>query len=124
MGNIPSQGARVHKNEVHLAGVLAKGVEVRYTTSGKAVANFTVTTTYEERSEHHRCTAWEKQAERLAEKFHKGDFIKIAGRLQSRSYEKDGRKIYTTEIVAWNLSDGTTTKNDHGLEAGDDDLPF
>ncbi len=113
-----------HKNEVHLAGVLARDPELRYTTSGKPVANFTVATTYEKRTEFHRCTAWEKQAERLGESFHKGDFIKLAGRLQTRSYEKDGHKKYITEVIVWNLSDGTTAKNAHGVEVSDADIPF
>src|SRR5215813_10662631 len=97
-----------HKNEVHLAGVLAKDPEIRYTATGKPVANITVATTYEKRTEYHRVVAWEDQAEKLGETFHKGDFIKLAGRLQTRSYEKDGKKNWITEVVAWNLSDGST----------------
>src|SRR6266576_4919490 len=73
----------LHKNEVHLAGVLARDPELRYTTSGKLVANFTVATTYEKHTEYHRCTAWEDKAEKLAENFHKGDYIKLCGRLQT-----------------------------------------
>src|SRR5580692_4085991 len=115
---------QIHKNEVHLAGVLAKDPEVKYTSSGKAVANITVATKSKEHTDFHRVTAWESQAKKLGEHFKKGDFIKLAGRLQTRSYEKDGRKIYVTEVIAWNLSDGTTKPNAHGLEVGDDDLPF
>jgi single-strand DNA-binding protein len=116
--------AEIHKNEVHLAGVLARDPEIRYTTSGKAVANFTVATTNEKHTDYHRCTAWEKQAERLGEHFKKGSFIKLAGRLQTRSYESDGRKVYVTEVVVWNVSDGTTSPNVHGVEVGDEDVPF
>ena len=98
-----------HLNEVHLAGVLAREPEIRYTTSGKAVANFTVATTHEKHTDYHRCTAWEKQAEKLGQHFHKGDFIKLAGRLQTRSWDdkQTGQKKYVTEIVAWGISDGT-----------------
>jgi single-strand DNA-binding protein len=117
---------QIHKNEVHLAGVLARDPEVRYTASGKAVASFTVATTYEKHTEYHRCTAWEKQAETLGEHFHKGDFIKLAGRLHTRSWDdkQSGQKKYVTEVVVWNLSDGSTEKNAHGLEVSDSDLPF
>jgi len=116
--------AHIHKNEVHLAGVLAKDPEIRHTSSGKAVATVTVATTYEKHTEYHRVTAWEKQAEKLGEHFHKGDYIKIAWRLQTRSYEKDGAKRYITEVIAWNLSDGTKTANAHGVLVGDEDVPF
>jgi single-strand DNA-binding protein len=125
---------QTHKNEVHLAGVLARDPEIRYTGSGKAVANFTVATTHEQHTDYHRCTAWEKQAERLAEKFHKGDFIKLAGRLQTRSWEdKTGQKRYVTEVVAWGIGDGAkdvdkpqppVTPNIHGVLITDDDIPF
>jgi single-strand DNA-binding protein len=124
MSNVTDSNARKHKNEVHLTGVLARDPEVRYTMSGKAVANFNVATIYEKSTEHHRCTAWEKQAERLGEHFHKGDFIQVVGRLQTRSYEKYGAKKYVTEVVIWNLSDGTTKPNNHGLEVSDADIPF
>jgi len=120
----PNSAERKHLNEVRLHGVLARDPEVRYTASGKTVVHFTVATTYEERTEFHRCTAWEKQAERLAEKFKKGSFIALAGRLQTRSWEKDGTKRYSTEIVVWNFSDGTTEKNAHGVEVSDADIPF
>lgn len=113
----------LHRNEVQLAGVLAKEPEIRYTSTGKTVANITVATTYQKRTEYHRVTAWENQAEML-KKFHKDDFIKLAGRLQTRSYEKDGKKQWITEVVAWNLSDGTAAKNAHGVEVSDADIPF
>ena len=114
---------KLHKNEVHLAGVLAKEPEIRYTSTGKSVANITVATTYEKKTEYHRVTAWENQAEML-KRFHKDDFIKLSGRLQTRSYEKDGRKNWITEVVAWNLSDGTEKPNAHGVPIGDHDIPF
>jgi single-strand DNA-binding protein len=113
-----------HLNEVHLAGILARDPELKYTTSGKAVANFTVQTTYEDRNEFHRCTAWEQQAERLKELFRKGSFIKLCGRIQTRNYMKDNRKVYVTEIIVWNFSDGKTEKNGHGVEASHADIPF
>ena len=105
MTNI-SQASNVHKNEVHLAGVLTRDPEIKYTPSGKAVANFSVATTYQKYTEYHRCTAWEKLAESLADK-HKGDFVRIVGRLQTRSWEdkQSGQKKYSTEIVAFQVVD-------------------
>jgi len=80
-----------HINEVHLRGVLVRDPEVTYTGSGKPVANFTVATTYEKRAEYHRCVAWEKVAEHLGEHFKKGSFIALAGRLQTRTFERTDR---------------------------------
>lgn len=115
-----------HKNECHLAGVLARDPEIKYTATGKAVANFSVATTYEKRTEYHRCVAWEEKAKKLAERFHKGDYIRLCGRLQTRSWDdkQTGQKKYATEVIVWNLSDGTTEKNIHGVEVGDHDIPF
>jgi single-strand DNA-binding protein len=121
-----------HRNEVHLRGVLARDPEIRYTRNGKAVASFTVATTYEKRTEYHRCTAWEDVAERLGEHFKKDNFISLSGRLQTRSYDKNGEKRYVTEVIAWNVGDGAKEKpltpnlerNLHGVQVTDDDIPF
>jgi single-strand DNA-binding protein len=115
--------ARKHRNEVHLAGVLAQDPTIRHTQTGKAVASVNVATTYEKRTEYHRVTCWEQLASKV-ERFKKGSYIQVVGRLQTRSYEKDGQKHWITEVVAWTISDGTTEKNAHGLEVGDDDIPF
>jgi len=55
----PTETALVHKNEVHLAGFLARDPDLRYTPSCKPVASFTVVTKFEQRTEFHRCVAWE-----------------------------------------------------------------
>jgi single-strand DNA-binding protein len=122
MGNVAQK--QKHCNEVHLRGILARDPELRKTASGKLVANVTVATTYETRTEFTRCVFWEEQAERLSDAFHKGDFISLHGRLQTRSWDADGTKRYTTEVVVWKFSDGTTTKNAHGLEVSDSDVGF
>src|SRR5438270_13807536 len=99
-----------HRNEVHLSGFLARDPEIRYTTTGKAVANFTIGTTHEKRTDYHRCTAWGSVAERIGEHFKKGAFIALCGGLQTRSYENGGQKRYVTEVVVWNVSEGTNDK--------------
>jgi single-strand DNA-binding protein len=138
-----------YKNEVHLAGNLAKDPIIRYTPNGKCVANLTIVTKYEQHSEFHRVVTWEQLAERVA-MFKKGQFVKAVGRLQTRSWEdkQSGQKKYLTEIVVFQLvipaddpppltpdaiSGGTaaarailspTKKNIHGQEITDDDIPF
>lgn len=95
-------------NKVMLIGNLGKDPEVRYTASGQAVASFNLATSekfknkngeQEERTEWHRITLWSRLAEIAGEYLSKGKTVYIEGRLQTREYEKDGIKRYTTEIV-------------------------
>jgi single-strand DNA-binding protein len=117
-----------HKNEVHLAGVLAKDPIIRATASGQKVVTLTVATKFKERTEYHRVACWDAVADKV-EKCHKGEFVKIVGRLQTRSWEDkaSGQKKYSTEVVAWQLvipdKDPVTT-NIHGVEVSDADIPF
>jgi single-strand DNA-binding protein len=94
-----------YKNEVHLAGTLAKDPVIRYTTSGKAVSNLTVATQYKEATEYHAVTCWEGLAEKVAPLI-KGEFVKVVGRLATRSWDdkQTGQKKYRTEIVAFQIS--------------------
>ena len=96
-------------NKVMLIGNLGKDLEVRYTTSGQAVASFNLATSekfknksgdWEERTEWHRVTLWGKLAEIAGEYLAKGKTVYIEGRLQTRKWtDRDGNDKYTTEIV-------------------------
>jgi len=96
-------------NKVILIGNLGADVEVRYTQSGTAVANFTLATTEtwtkdgnkEEKTEWHKIVAFARLGEICGEYLAKGSRVYIEGRIQTRQWEdKDGNKRYTTEIVA------------------------
>jgi len=98
-------------NKVILVGNVGKDPEVRYLDKNVAVANFSLATTEKgytmqngtqvpERTEWHNIVAWRGLAE-IAEKFiRKGSQLYIEGKIQTRSWEKDGIKRYTTEIYA------------------------
>lgn len=96
-------------NKVMLIGNLGKDPEVRYTTSGQAVASFSLATSekfknksgeWEERTEWHNIVLWGRQGEIAGEYLAKGRTVFIEGRLQTRKWQdKDGRDRYTTEIV-------------------------
>ena len=96
-------------NKVIIMGNLGQDPDTRYMPSGTAVANLSVATNRswknkdtgerEDETSWHRCVAFGKTAETLAEHFKKGRKILIEGRLRYGSYEKDGVKHYTTEIV-------------------------
>ena len=95
-------------NKVILIARLGADPEIRHTASGQAVATLRVATNEwsgsgdnrEERTEWHRVVVWSKLAERCAEYLSKGRQIYLEGRLQTRSWEKDGIRRYSTEIVA------------------------
>ena len=96
-------------NKVMLIGNLGKDPEVRYTTSGTAVASFSLATSekfknksgeWEEKTEWHNVTLWARLAEIAGEYLSKGKTVYIEGRLQTRKWQdRDGKDRYTTEIV-------------------------
>lgn len=91
-------------NVVVLIGNLARDPELKYTQNGKAVCNFTlaVNNPYaENKADFISVTAWDKQAENIAQYLRKGSKAGVEGRLQVRSYEdKDGNRRWVTEVVA------------------------
>ncbi|HEX9657893.1 MAG TPA: single-stranded DNA-binding protein [Bacteroidota bacterium] len=134
-------------NKVMLIGNLGKDPELRYTTSGVAVATFSLATNEswkdqdgnaQERTEWHNIVAWRKLAEICAEWLKKGKKVYIEGRIQTRSYDdkNTGAKKYITEIVADNMimldsrgGEQASQPQHAGIEepsgaAGKDDLPF
>lgn len=134
-------------NKVILVGHLGSDPEVRYTPSGKAVANFSLATTErftnkegekEERTEWHKIVAWARLGEICGEYLTKGSQIYIEGRLQTRNWEdRDGNKRYTTEIVAQAMQmlggskkggEAKSVEESHPSEEPisipDDDIPF
>ncbi|WP_373752345.1 single-stranded DNA-binding protein [Jeotgalibaca porci] len=93
-------------NNVVLTGRLTKELDLRYTSNGTAVATGTLAVNrsfknadgdYE--ADYPRIQVWRKAAENLANFTQKGSLIGIEGRIQTGSYEKDGQRVYTTEIV-------------------------
>ena len=95
-------------NKIILIGRLTKDVELRYTESGKAVANFTLAVDRpfkkaqgEKEADFIRIVVWGKQAENCANYIGKGRLAAVEGRLQIRSYDgNDGQRKYITEVVA------------------------
>ena len=95
-------------NKVILIGNLGADPELRHTQSGVTVASFRVATTerwkgqdgqMQEQTEWHSIVAWKRLAEICGEHLRKGSRVYIEGKLQTREWEKDGVKRYTTEIV-------------------------
>jgi len=97
-------------NKVIIIGNLGRDPELKYTNSGTAVCRLSVATsrhwknsnTGEDQSETewHRITVWGKQAEHCNNYLSTGRQVYVEGRLRTSSYEQDGVKKWSTEIVA------------------------
>ncbi len=97
-------------NRVILVGHLGGDPEMRYTSSGTPVTNFSLATNErwnnqdgerQERTEWHKIVTWSKLAEISNQYLTKGQLVFIEGRIQTREWDdKDGNKRRTTEIVA------------------------
>lgn len=121
--------AQQHKNEAHIAGVLFKDPEIRHTSSGKSVASLTIVTKRDKFSEYHKVVVWERLADKARSLAKKGDFVKVVGRLQTRSWEdpQSKQKKYSTEIVAFQFvipDKEPVTVSTSGAEITDADFPF
>lgn len=96
-------------NKVILVGTCGQDPETRYLPSGNAVTNLSLATSEQwtdkqtgqkvEKTEWHRVSLFGKVAEIAGEYLRKGSQVYIEGKLQTREWEKDGIKRYTTEII-------------------------
>jgi len=140
-------------NKVMLIGNLGKDAETRYTQSGTAVTNFSLATArsvknsqtgeWRDETDWHDVVLW--RGENVAQYLTKGTQVFIEGRLQTRSWEKDGKTHYRTEVVCdgasgltllgsreqsssgrtANAPKATANVDDLGVEADDfDSVPF
>jgi single-strand DNA-binding protein len=99
-------------NRVMLLGNLGADPDLKVTPGGQAVLKLRLATNEsyldrnqvrQERTEWHRVTVWGRRAEALGKILQKGDSVFIEGRLSTSSYEKNGEKRYSTEVVANNI---------------------
>ena len=96
-------------NKVILIGNLGADPELKYTPTSRPLCNLRIATSEvfkdkagqrQEKTEWHRVTVWGDQAENCSKYLAKGRSVYIEGRLQTRSYDKDGQKHYATDVVA------------------------
>ena len=118
-------------NLVILLGRMARDPELRYTSSGKAYANFTLAVQKtKDEAEFIDCIVWEKTAETIAEYFRKGNRILIQGRLSVSSYEQNGEKRKSTKVQVFsfefvdNKNSGNNQNNNRNNYEDDEDESF
>ena len=109
-------------NKVILIGRPTGDPEVRYTGDSMAIARYTLAVDRrfkrdgEPEADFIKCVAFGKQGEFAEKHVKKGVRIAISGRIQTGSYEKDGQKVYTTDIVVeeHDFADGKSGSNNSG----------
>lgn len=128
-------------NRIILLGAMVRDAEVRYTESGKVVAQFTLavnrpfSTDGKKEADFIPVVMWGRQAETLGNSIYKGQRVLVEGRLQIRSYDaKDGGKRYVTEVIAdrfeyiekkQNVSEPKeNVSKDQGFEMLGEEIPF
>lgn len=124
----------MYLNKAFVAGNLTRDPELRALPSGANVSTFGVATNRvwynqnrekQEATEFHNIVVFGRQAETCAQYLKKGSQVLVEGRLQTRSWDKDGQKQYRTEIVADRVQFGAPPSGGRGgyQEAKGDDQP-
>ncbi|HMS34080.1 MAG TPA: single-stranded DNA-binding protein [Ignavibacteria bacterium] len=135
-------------NKVMLIGHLGKDPEMSYTPKGIALCRFSLATSdsykgedgnWIDRTEWHNITVWNKLAEICSQYLKKGSKIYMEGKIQTDSYDKDGKKTYFTKIimsemvmldkkeggaVASESTNGTAVPEQVSDKSTEEDLPF
>lgn len=124
-------------NQVVIIGRTTQDIECRYTANQKAVAKFTVAVDdgygEKKRTNFINCVAFGSTAENCEKFLPKGKKVAVQGHIQTGSYEKDGKKVYTTDVIAERVEFLEFTKPEsvqqeeptpQGFSAIDSDIPF
>ena len=112
-------------NHITIMGRITADPEIRRTTSGVAVTNFTIAcgrdfgNNGEKETDFVEIVCWRNTAEFVSKYFSKGRMAVVSGRLQIRSWnDKDGNKRRTAEIVADNVYFGDSKSDTQNQNSG------
>jgi single-strand DNA-binding protein len=124
-------------NHVMLIGNLTRDPEMKALPNGGSVTSFSIATNHswkdkngqkQESTEYHNIVTFGKTAESCAQYLKKGQSAMVEGRIQTRTWEKDGQKQYRTEIVADSVQFGpkkdgqTAPQEDIAIQYPDDEV--
>lgn len=99
----------MYLNKALLYGNLTRDPELRSLPSGMNVVNFSIATNRtfkdrdgkkQEQTDFHNVVVFGRQADTVNQYLKKGSSVFVEGRMQTRSWEKEGQKMYRTEVVA------------------------
>ena len=116
-------------NRVELIGRITKDPELRYTSSNIATTRFTLAVNRpfqgqngEQGTDFISIVVWRKQAENVKKYVSKGSLVAVEGRIQTGSYEKDGQRVYTTDVVADNVQFLESKSQSQNRQPSDDNM--
>ena len=123
-------------NKAMLFGNLTRDPELRALPSGMNVVNFSIATNRtfkdrdgkkQEQTDFHNVVVFGRQADIVNQYLKKGSSVFVEGRMQTRSWEKDGEKKYRTEVIADRVQFGPkgsgSARSSGGNTGGDDQTP-
>jgi len=93
-------------NRVLIVGRVTRDLEKKLNSNGTSFVNFNVAVNrrvqagQEPQADFINCIAWGKTADNMALYLKKGSLISVEGRINTRNYEKDGHRVYITEVAA------------------------
>jgi single-strand DNA-binding protein len=116
-------------NRVELIGRITRDPELRYTNNNIATTRFTLAVNRpfqgqngEQGTDFINIVVWRKQAENVKKYVSKGSLVAVEGRIQTGSYEKDGQRIYTTDVVADSVQFLETRSQSQNRQSMDDNM--
>ena len=90
-------------NKAFIVGNLTREPEVKTTTTGQTVCNFTIAVSRrfkKDETDYIPIVVWNKQAENCGKYLSQGSKVSVSGEIQTRNYEGKNGKVYVTEVVA------------------------
>lgn len=118
----------MYLNKAMIFGNLTRDPELRALPNGTQVCSFSLATNRvyndrdgnrQESTDYHNIAVFGKQAENCSKYLNKGNSAYVEGRLQTRSWEKDGQKHYRTEIIADRVQFGPKSGGSGSADASD-----
>lgn len=123
----------INLNVAIVSGRLVRDPELKALPSGTSICNFSLATNHvytkdgerKESVEYHNVVLFGKQADNTARFLKKGSEALVEGRLQTRSWEKDGVKHYRTEIIGDSIQFGSkqSSQNDNDQDDDEEEAP-
>lgn len=120
-------------NKAIIVGRLGRDPELKNLPNGTPVCNFSVATSEnwvdksgkkQEKTEWHRIVVFGKVGENCSKYLSKGSEVYLEGKIQTREWEKDGHKNYTTEINAVSVQFLSSSKKSEQSSISTDEIPF
>ncbi len=122
----------MYLNKALLYGNLTRDPELRALPSGMNVVNFSIATNRtfkdrdgkkQEQTDFHNVVVFGRQADTVNQSLKKGSSVFVEGRMQTRSWEKEGQKMYRTEVVADRVQFGPRAGGGGGGNRSQDTQP-